>query len=266
MLMLPGAWSVLTEDEQKGILALFPDESCILDAGSADARPNLYLLGNNVNFRSDCIRYTENISYGRHEDEWLHQAWVAHEKHRHGHFDQYLAEEFEDEWGVKPSIGKPPAEPAELEDDKPVNKRARRSAEPEDSSPAGSITFTQTKAEGEPATPEKAELSKRLSLKKTPSPESVSIESPSATFLKRRHSDVEKSDESSGTGSAPAESPTATKVQRRSIANSPGSALTAGNLVSSGVETSADLPEKPVEGTKGETMEVSVRNATSVRK
>jgi len=100
-LLLPQAWDILTEDEKKEILALFPDETHIQDAGTANARPNTESLRNDDDFRHDCARYTENIELGKHDEDWLYQAWVAHEKHKRGDFDSFLRKSFEDEWGVK---------------------------------------------------------------------------------------------------------------------------------------------------------------------
>ncbi len=101
ILLLPGAWGVLTEEEKKSILAKFPDDSHIIGAGTADARPNVQSLRNDDNFRHDCARYCENIEQGRHDDEWLNQAWVAHEMHRVGEFDDYLRQKFEEDWDTK---------------------------------------------------------------------------------------------------------------------------------------------------------------------
>jgi hypothetical protein len=58
-------------------------------------------LMNDDNFRHDCARYTEHISEGRHDPEWLVEAWAAHERRRVGDFDDYLAQKFEEDWDVK---------------------------------------------------------------------------------------------------------------------------------------------------------------------
>lgn len=101
MLLQPKAWDVLTKEEKMEILALFPDETYILDAGTENARPNLELLRNNDNFRRDCARYRENIELGRHDEEWLSQAWAAHEKHKRGDFNEHLEQKFEDDWEIE---------------------------------------------------------------------------------------------------------------------------------------------------------------------
>jgi len=101
ILLHPDAWDVLTPEEKKDVLAKFPDETRILNAGSETARPDLASLANDDNFRYDCARYCENIELGRHDEEWLTQAWVAHEKHKRGDYDEFLREQFEEDWGTE---------------------------------------------------------------------------------------------------------------------------------------------------------------------
>ncbi|KAK1780464.1 Asx homology domain-containing protein [Copromyces sp. CBS 386.78] len=101
ILLLPQAWDVLTPEERRDILAKFPDDSHILDAGTEKARPDLVLLRNNDHFRYDCARYLENIERGRHDEQWLQEAWVAHEKHKRGDYDDFLRKEFEIDWATK---------------------------------------------------------------------------------------------------------------------------------------------------------------------
>ncbi|KAK3491553.1 Asx homology domain-containing protein [Neurospora crassa] len=101
ILLLPRAWDVLTPDERKDILAKFPDDSHILDPGTEIARPDLVSLRNNDHFRYDCARYLENIARGRHDEQWLQEAWVAHEKHKRGDYDDFLIKEFENDWATK---------------------------------------------------------------------------------------------------------------------------------------------------------------------
>lgn len=92
---------MLTPEERKDILAKFPDDSHILDAGTENARPDLVSLRNNDHFRYDCARYLENIERGRHDEQWLQEAWVAHEKHKRGDYDDFLRKEFENDWATK---------------------------------------------------------------------------------------------------------------------------------------------------------------------
>lgn len=83
------------------MLAKFPDETHISDAGTPNARPNPMSLRNDDNFRHDCARYCENIELGRHDEEWLNQAWIAHEKHKRGDFDGFLRDQFQEEWDTE---------------------------------------------------------------------------------------------------------------------------------------------------------------------
>ena len=59
------------------------------------------MLSNDDDFRHDCARYTENIELGRHDEDWLYQAWTAHEKHKRGDFDGFVRKQVEEEWDVK---------------------------------------------------------------------------------------------------------------------------------------------------------------------
>lgn len=101
ILLHPLAWDILTPEEKQDVLAKFPDETHLLGASTQDARPNPASLRNDDNFRYDCARYCENIQLGRHDEEWLSQAWVAHEKHKRGDYDEFLRERFEAEWETK---------------------------------------------------------------------------------------------------------------------------------------------------------------------
>jgi hypothetical protein len=100
-LLHPRAWEVLTPQEKQEVLAKFPDETHILNAGTEAARPNLESMRNDDNFRHDCARYCENIELGRHDEEWLSQAWTAHERHRRGEFETFLRSQFEEDWEVE---------------------------------------------------------------------------------------------------------------------------------------------------------------------
>ncbi|KAF4988571.1 hypothetical protein FGRMN_9691 [Fusarium graminum] len=97
----PLTWDILQKEEKAEILALFPDSQHILGAGTEDACPDFASLMNDDTFRYDCAAYTENISQGRHDPEWLEQAWAAHERRKMGDFDEYLDNRFKDEWEVE---------------------------------------------------------------------------------------------------------------------------------------------------------------------
>lgn len=51
--------------------------------------------------RKDCTAYTENMAEGRHDEEWLVDAWTAHEERKAGDFDGFLNAKFEQDWGVE---------------------------------------------------------------------------------------------------------------------------------------------------------------------
>lgn len=109
ILQHPLAWDVLTPAERDLILARFPDETHVLGAGTADARPDLVSLLNDNNFRHDCARYAEGISNGWHDELWLWEAYEARDRRRDGEFDGVLEREVEVEWGVRvggESVGK----------------------------------------------------------------------------------------------------------------------------------------------------------------
>ncbi|KAK3373995.1 Asx homology domain-containing protein [Lasiosphaeria ovina] len=101
ILLLPEAWDILTPEERQEVLAKFPDKMHILDSGTEAARPNPESLRNDDNFRHDCTRYCENLELGRYDDDWLYQAWTAHEKHKRGDFDRHLQRRFEEDWRMK---------------------------------------------------------------------------------------------------------------------------------------------------------------------
>ncbi|KAM0240671.1 hypothetical protein ACHAPO_002572 [Fusarium lateritium] len=96
----PMAWDILETEERAEILALFPDSQHILGAGTEDACPDFASLMNDDSFRYDCAAYTENIAQGRHDPEWLAQAWAAHERRKMGDFDEHLDSKFKDDWDV----------------------------------------------------------------------------------------------------------------------------------------------------------------------
>jgi hypothetical protein len=83
------------------VLAKFPDDTHILDAGTESARPNLTSLSNDNNFRHDCARYCENIAAGKHDPQWLQEAWIAHHKRKRGDFNQFMVQKFRRDWGLQ---------------------------------------------------------------------------------------------------------------------------------------------------------------------
>lgn len=97
----PIAWSCLDAEEQKEILALCPDPRHIVTEADGAARPNMESLMNDDSFRYDCAAYTENLVQGRHDPEWLAQAWAAHERRKAGDFKDFLRTKFEKDWEVE---------------------------------------------------------------------------------------------------------------------------------------------------------------------
>ncbi|KAM3562388.1 hypothetical protein ARSEF4850_002778 [Beauveria asiatica] len=97
----PLAWSCLNAADHAEILALFPDQRHILVAEDGAPRPNMESLMNDDSFRYDCAAYTESLAQGRHDPDWLAQAWAAHERHKAGDFTDFLRAKFEKDWEVK---------------------------------------------------------------------------------------------------------------------------------------------------------------------
>ncbi|KAF3356510.1 HC-toxin synthetase [Verticillium dahliae VDG1] len=101
MLSAPAAWEILTADERAEIIMLLPAGTPMLDAGTPEARPDMASLASDDSFRHDCARYAENLGDGKHDPQWLEEAWSAHDERAAGEFEEYLEHHFEEEWGVK---------------------------------------------------------------------------------------------------------------------------------------------------------------------
>lgn len=95
------AWASLDDADKDEVLALFPDQRHIFTENDGTARPDMESLLNDDSFRHDCAAYTESLVQGRHDPDWLSQAWAAHERRKAGDFDEYLRDKFEHDWGVK---------------------------------------------------------------------------------------------------------------------------------------------------------------------
>ncbi|ROT39117.1 hypothetical protein SODALDRAFT_152445 [Sodiomyces alkalinus F11] len=141
----PPAWDILTPQEKTEILALFPSGTPIINAGTPDARPDMALLASDDNFRHDCARYAENLAEGKHDPQWLAEAWAASEQRRVGEFEKYLEEKFEEEWGVKlpdhmrRSTDRPATSQAGSQDSAPSSHPGSQNADnaPDDRNDAG---------------------------------------------------------------------------------------------------------------------------------
>ncbi|KAM0285170.1 hypothetical protein ACHAQH_001599 [Verticillium albo-atrum] len=101
MLSTPAAWEVLTQAERTEIIALLPAGTPILDAGTPEARPDMVSLASDDSFRHDCAMYAENLGDGKHDPQWLEDAWSAHDERAAGEYEEYLEQHFEEEWGVE---------------------------------------------------------------------------------------------------------------------------------------------------------------------
>src|SRR6478609_890907 len=123
------AWDVLDANDRAEILGLFPDQEHIIATETDGHRPNFQTLLNDDSFRHDCATYTENVAEGRHDPEWLAQAWAAHERRKTGEFDDYLAKKFEDDWEVKL--------PEELKPRRPTVPAAQEQVEKEEGNAQG---------------------------------------------------------------------------------------------------------------------------------
>lgn len=97
----PLAWSSLEPEDREQILALFPDQRHIRAGEDGAPQPNMESLMNDDSFRYDCAAYTESLAQGRHDPDWLAQAWAAHERRKAGDFDEFLRSKFENDWDVK---------------------------------------------------------------------------------------------------------------------------------------------------------------------
>jgi len=42
------------------------------------------------------------LAQGRHDPQWLRDAWRAHERRKAGDFDDFLISKFEEDWGPLP--------------------------------------------------------------------------------------------------------------------------------------------------------------------
>ncbi|KAG5923280.1 hypothetical protein E4U53_003578 [Claviceps sorghi] len=98
----PLAWTSLAVEERRQVLSLFPDVALVLDADTDDARPDLESLINDDAFRADCAAYVEDLAQGRHDPQWLRDAWRAHGRRKAGEFDDFLVSRFEGDWGPLP--------------------------------------------------------------------------------------------------------------------------------------------------------------------
>jgi hypothetical protein len=72
-------------------------------AAPATSDPQLNIAGllSDNNFRADSAQYIENLSWGKHDHEWLAEAQAAHDLRQAGEFRPYLRRKLKDDWGVE---------------------------------------------------------------------------------------------------------------------------------------------------------------------
>ncbi|KAI1429570.1 Asx homology domain-containing protein [Xylaria sp. FL1777] len=100
LLCSPMAWDVLSREEKEQILSKFPDNTMILEPDTPNARPDVAALLNNNNFRNDVTRYQGGLSKGFHDPEWIRQAQSAHRSREAGVYDDFMAADFKEKWGI----------------------------------------------------------------------------------------------------------------------------------------------------------------------
>lgn len=92
---------MLSKEEQREVISLFPSSQHIIDPDTDNARPDVAALKNDDNFRHDCARYKTDLQGGFHDKAWLAEAFVAYELRKSGFFDKYIIEAFESDWDIQ---------------------------------------------------------------------------------------------------------------------------------------------------------------------
>lgn len=161
ILLHPRAWDVLSPGDRAELAAMLAQDrpasvtssSPPSPAEAADSsgprnenvavagRPDLDYLRSDDSFRFDCARYSENVGDGRHDEGWLAESWVAHERRKRGDFREYLAAKLERDWDVKLPQSKEVGEEGggdEEEQEKEEKKEGEGEAEAAGGSPVAS--------------------------------------------------------------------------------------------------------------------------------
>lgn len=107
MLLEPAAWTSLTADQQKELVAMLPDSVAnkgflekIENGETEGTRPNAFTISNDC-FRTDVAKFKEDLKNGHLAKTWqaaAHQAVVARAA---GEYDEWKAQEAELWWGQK---------------------------------------------------------------------------------------------------------------------------------------------------------------------
>ncbi|KAL1881955.1 hypothetical protein Daus18300_001009 [Diaporthe australafricana] len=156
LLLYPGAWDVLGDEDKQEILALFPDTRHILNANTPDARPNVMSLLNDDNFRHDTEEYVSNLKAGMHDPVWLRDAWAAHEARAAGQFDEYYIRKLEIDW--KTTIPEE-LKPEHLRSVPPTDSKEDANAEPQTEGPSSADRLTKDGEAGDDAQAEVTHVS-----------------------------------------------------------------------------------------------------------
>ena len=62
--------------------------------------PRFESLRSNDHFRASISEYQRHLKNGQHEPEWIAQAQDAHTRRAQGFYDEMLAAEFRESWGI----------------------------------------------------------------------------------------------------------------------------------------------------------------------
>ncbi|KXJ85165.1 ASX homology domain-containing protein, partial [Microdochium bolleyi] len=92
--------SCLSEKEKESIMELWPEKTKKRTGPTKKLRPDTAILANSNDFRIDVARYQEDLKNGRHDPDWIRAALVAHKARAAGKYDDYLAKEFVERWGM----------------------------------------------------------------------------------------------------------------------------------------------------------------------
>ncbi|KAH8652442.1 hypothetical protein BX600DRAFT_516476 [Xylariales sp. PMI_506] len=114
ILLDPRVWDLITPQQKAEVLALWPDQSEILHAGTERATLDFELLKNNNHLRADAAQYQEDLRAGRHNGQWIAEAMGAHHEREDGDaITAYHVATFSENWGVdRPAARPPPVLPA----------------------------------------------------------------------------------------------------------------------------------------------------------
>ena len=97
VLLNPAVWQLLSLEERRAIVVLWPDPT---EVDAEQAMPRFDDLRSNDHFRASISAYQRHLKNGQHEPEWITQAQDAHARRAQGFYDDMLAAEFKESWGT----------------------------------------------------------------------------------------------------------------------------------------------------------------------